>query len=76
MKPEEVRKHVGQRVTLTLSPGVEGGPSVTGHLTGVIEAADGLVVFVEPEGSPGKKLSFHYHYILGITPAGAAPRGR
>lgn len=70
MRPEEIKPHVGKRVTLKLTPGAPGAPAVTGNLVGTIDAADGLIVYVEPEGSkPGAVLSVHYHYIVSITPA-------
>jgi hypothetical protein len=36
---------------------------------GTLEAADGLVVYVEPEGSPrGQRLTVHYHHIVSLNP--------
>jgi hypothetical protein len=71
MTPEEIRRHVGKRVTMRLAPGAPGGPIITGRLVGTLEAADGTVVYVEPEGStPGARLSVHYHHIVTLTPAG------
>ncbi len=68
MKPEEIKPHVGKRVTLTLAPGASGGPTITGRLVGTLEAADGLVVQIEPEGAtPGARLTVHYHHILSLT---------
>ncbi len=70
MTPEEIRRHVGKQVTLTLAPETPGGPTVTGRLVGTLEAADGLVVQIEPEGStPGGRLTVHYHHIVALTPA-------
>ncbi len=70
MKPEEIKPHVGKWVTVRLKPEAPGGPTVTGYFVGTIDAADGLIVYVEPEGSkPGTVLSVHYHYIVSITPA-------
>ncbi len=66
MTPEEIRRHVGKQVTLRLAR----GPTVTGRLVGTLEAADGLVVQIEPEGStPGGRLTVHYHHIVALTPA-------
>ena len=68
MRPEEIKPHVGKRVTLKLTPEAPGAPTVTGYLVGTLEAADGLIVYVEPEGpKPGTVLSVHYHYIVSIT---------
>jgi len=36
---------------------------------GTIEAADGLVVSVEPDGAPGKRVTVHYQHILKASPA-------
>ncbi|MFQ5882528.1 MAG: hypothetical protein ACE5I9_08675 [Candidatus Methylomirabilales bacterium] len=72
MTPEEIKRHVGKWVTLRLAPQAPGGPTVTGHLVGTLDAADGLVVQVEPEGSqPGTRLTLHYHHIMALTPAGS-----
>lgn len=69
MRPEEIKPHVGKRVTLNLTPEAPGAPAVTGYFVGTLEAADGLIVYVEPEGSrPGAVLSVHYHYIVSISP--------
>jgi hypothetical protein len=35
----------------------------------MIEAADGLVVTVEPNGAPGKRLTVHHQHIASATPA-------
>jgi hypothetical protein len=35
----------------------------------MIEAADGLVVTVEPTGTPGKRLTVHHQHIVSATPA-------
>lgn len=70
MRPEEIRPHVGKRVTLRLKPEAPGAPSVTGYFVGTIEAADGMIIYVKPDGSkPGAVLGLHYHYILELTPA-------
>lgn len=70
MRSEDIKKHVGKKVTLRLAPDAPGGPTVTGRLVGTMEAADGLVVQVEPEGStPGTRFTVHYHHIVALTPA-------
>ena len=70
MTPEEIRRHVGKRVTLKLTPQAPGGPTVTGRLVAALEAADGLVVYVEPEGSTrGARLTVHYQHIVTLIPA-------
>jgi hypothetical protein len=70
MRPEEIKRHLGKRVTLVVKPEAPGAPTVRGYLVGALDAADGLVVFIEPEGSTrGAVLSVHYHHILAISPA-------
>lgn len=72
MRPEEIGRHVGKRVTLTLAAGAPGGPTVTGLLVGTTEAADGQVIHVEPDGSqPGSRLTIHYHHVMALSPAGS-----
>ncbi len=70
MTRDEVRKFVGQRVTLKLAPQAPGAPSLTGRIEGALDAADGLVVTVAPDGAPpGTTRTIHYHYIEAISPA-------
>ena len=70
MTPQEIRRHVGKRVTLKLRADAPGGPTVTGRLVGTLEAADGLVVYVEPEGSSrNQSLTVHYHHIVSLNPS-------
>jgi hypothetical protein len=65
---EELKRLVGRSVTLRLTPQAPGGPTVTGTMLGFIEAADGLVVTLEPAGAPGTRATYHYHYILAVEP--------
>lgn len=65
---DEIRRLVGQHLTLRLAAGAPGGPAVTGRILGVLDALDGLVVSIEPEGSPpGTRLTVHYHHIASVT---------
>ena len=66
---EDVRRLKGRRATLQLAADAPGAPTVTGRVLGTIEAADGLVVTVEPDGAPGKRLTVHYQHILKASPA-------
>ncbi len=66
---EDIRGLKGQIVTFRLLPDAPGAPVVTGRVLGTIEAADGLVVTVEPNGAPGKRLTVHQHHIVSATPA-------
>ncbi|HEY7675643.1 MAG TPA: hypothetical protein VIG69_01125 [Candidatus Methylomirabilis sp.] len=68
MTKEEIRRQVGNRVTLKLTPQASGGPSLTGRLVGLLDAVDGLVLTVVPEGSPTSPRTIHYHHIETITP--------
>jgi hypothetical protein len=66
---DNIRGLKGQVVTFQLLPDAPGAPSVTGRVLGTIEAADGLVVTVEPNGAPGKRLTVHQHHVVSATPA-------
>jgi hypothetical protein len=66
---DDIRGLKGRVVTLQLLPDAPGAPVVTGRILGTIEAADGLVVTVEPNGAPGKRLTVHHHHIVSATPA-------
>ena len=69
LDPQELRQYVGRRVRLELDPASPFGPALVGTLVGVVDALDGLVAMLEPEGRPGARLSCHYHYIRSIVPA-------
>jgi hypothetical protein len=66
---DDIRALKGKLVTFQLLPDAPGSPSVTGRVLGTIEAIDGLVVTVEPNGAPGKRLTMHQHHIVSATPA-------
>ena len=69
VKPQEIKQYVGQKVRVELLPQAHQGSMVTGRLIGTLDAADGLVVHIEPEGSkPGTSPTVHYHHILSLTP--------
>ena len=65
----DIRGLTGQRVTLQLAADAPGAPTVTGRVMGTIEAADGLLVSVEPDGAPGMRVTVHYQHILKASPA-------
>ena len=67
--PDTIRRLKGKRATFQLLPDAAGAPSVTGRVLGMIEAADGLVVTIEPNGAPGKRITVHEHHIVSATPA-------
>jgi hypothetical protein len=66
---DDIRRLKGRRVTLNLAADAAGAPTVTGRVLGTIEAADGLVVTVEPDSTPGKRVTVHYQHILKASPA-------
>ena len=65
---DQVRAHEGRTVVLTVV-GPHAPMSVKGRITKVTEAADGLLVFLEPEGGHDTRMTYHYHDIIGIAPA-------
>ena len=65
---EEIRGLVGRMVAVRLVSEATGVDSVRGRLLGTLDAADGLVVTIEPADTPGKRLTYHYHHILDIMP--------
>ena len=66
---DDLRRFTGKRVTLQLAGDAPGAPVVTGRILGTIEAADGLSVSVEPDGTPGKRVTVHYQHVLNASPA-------
>ena len=69
VKVEDIRALKGKTVTFQLLPGAPGAPVATGRVLGTIEAADGLVLTVEPSGAPGKRVTVHHQHITSATPA-------
>jgi hypothetical protein len=53
---------VGKRVTLDLTAAADSA-LVRGKLLGTIDAADGLVLIVEPDEAPGTRRSVHSHHV-------------
>ena len=66
---QELKQAVGKRVRLDLTPQAIGGPTRTGRIVGVLEAADGMVVTLYPDDAPGRHATYHAHYIKAIHPA-------
>ena len=64
---DELRKLKGQWVRVQLAPDAPGGPVVTGRVMGIVEAADGMLVTVEPDGRLGRRLTIHDHHIIALT---------
>ncbi|HEY4027867.1 MAG TPA: hypothetical protein VGO86_15675 [Candidatus Dormibacteraeota bacterium] len=62
---EEIRALQGVDVALRLAPGA-GGHALEGRVVGTLDAADGMVVFIEPAGQPGGRLSYNYQHIATI----------
>ncbi len=69
MNLEEIRGLKGQLVTFRLLPDAPGAPVVSGRVLGMIEAPDGLVVTVEPNSVPGKRVTIHHQHIVSATAA-------
>jgi hypothetical protein len=65
---QDIRGLKGRRA-LHIAADAPGAPTVTGRVLGTIEAADGLVVTVEPDNAPGKRVTIHYQHILKASPA-------
>jgi hypothetical protein len=62
---DEIKALEGEDVAVRLSPGA-GGHSLEGRVVGTLDAADGMVVFIEPANQPGGRLSFNYQHIDAI----------
>ena len=43
-----------------------GGEVVEGRLVGTLEADDGLVVVIQPEGDPARRFSCNYQHIVAV----------
>lgn len=63
---EEIQALKGADVALQLTP-TAGGRSLEGRVVGTLDAADGLVVFIEPTDQPGGRLSYNYQHIATIA---------
>jgi hypothetical protein len=64
---DEIRALEGADVALTLADAA-GGDALEGRVVGTLDAADGLVVFIEPAGEPGGRRSYNYQHIATIAP--------
>jgi len=73
--PDDLRRSVGKRVTLALTSGAPGAPSITGLVKGVLEALDGISVVIEPDGQPGQTRTYHHHYVQAVTPTSKWRKG-
>ena len=69
MTNQEIKQAVGKHVKLDLAPQAPGGPTRTGRIVGILDAADGLVVTFAPDDAPGSQVTYHAHYIRAIQPA-------
>lgn len=65
---EEIRALGGGAVRVRLSSQA-GGDQIEGRLVGTLDAADGMVVFIEPRDAQGRKLSYNYQHIVSIERA-------
>jgi hypothetical protein len=64
---DEIRALQGNDVEVRLAAAA-GGHVVSGRLVGTLDAADGMVVFIEPASGPGGRLSYNYQHIAAIEP--------
>ena len=62
MTPEELKALVGRRVAFELDPAA-GERALSARVLGTIDAADGLVLVLEPESIPGSRRSIHSHHV-------------
>jgi hypothetical protein len=62
---EEIEALLGADVMVQLADGA-GGQAIEGRIVGTLDAADGLVVVIEPAGQPGGRLSYNYQHIATI----------
>jgi len=60
--PDSLKALVGRRVVLDLTSAADSAQE-RGKVLGTIDAADGLVLVVEPEEAPGERRSIHSHHV-------------
>jgi hypothetical protein len=63
---EEFQALKGADVAVQLTESA-GGQSVAGRMVGTLDAADGMVVFIEPADQPGARLSYNHQHIAAIA---------
>lgn len=61
----EIQELQGAEVAVRLVPEA-GGELVEGRLVGTLDAADGMVVVVEPRSAPDRRFSCNYQHIATI----------
>jgi hypothetical protein len=66
VQADTVREFRGHRVRIALTPAAGGG-NLAGLVTGLLESADGLVLFLDTGAPPAQAI--HYHYIADIADA-------
>ena len=65
-KVELIKSLTGRRVRAVLSEAA-GGRALTGRLVGTLEAADGMVVFFEPDDAAGTTFSCNYQHLREVV---------
>jgi hypothetical protein len=65
--PDSFKALVGKRVVLDLTSAADGA-SARGKLLGTIDAADGLVLIIEPDDAPATRRSIHSHHVKNARP--------
>jgi len=63
---DEIKRLIGKRVKVRLADALGGPAAVAGRLIGVLDAADGLVVAIQPAEQPERRLTYHYQHIVEI----------
>ena len=67
--PDALRALRGHHVQIVLT-GSAGGGELTGRISGLLESADGLVLFLDH--GDGRPVALHYHYVADIADGGLA----
>ena len=62
---DEIRALEGADVSVRLVAQA-GGEVVVGRLVGTLDADDGLVVVIQPEGDSDRRLSYNYQHIASV----------
>lgn len=62
---DEMRTLLGSDVAIRLVAAA-GGEVVEGRVVGTLDAADGLVVVIQPKGDPDSRFSCNYQHIEAV----------
>lgn len=64
-RADEMRALQGADVAIRLVPAA-GGEVVEGRVVGTLDAADGLVVVIQPRADPDRRFSCNYQHIEAV----------